>query len=326
MAPPPSRAAVTRYVLSALLALWVVCALAPASLAADRIPKIGLVTNSLETRDAFVLGLTELGYREGGNVELHWRRATEDGGRDLQELVRLEPACLVLPGPLRLAHGRRLTSTIPIVALDLESDPVGSGIVASLARPGGNVTGIFMDLPELAGKQIQLLREEVPTLSRLAVVWDERIGTPQLRAAQVAARTADITLVPIPFRGASDLDGAISRAVKGGAGALLVLTSPEIFLARERIAESARRYRLASASIFPAYAEAGGLLGYGPNLAGLYRQAAKYVDRVLRGVRPADLPIERPSKFEFVVNLKTARALGLTIPPSLLARADKVVE
>jgi putative ABC transport system substrate-binding protein len=317
---------VTRYVLSALLALWVVCALAPASLAADRIPKIGLVTNSLETRDAFVLGLTELGYREGGNVELHWRRATEDGGRDLQELVRLEPACLVLPGPLRLAHGRRLTSTIPIVALDLESDLVGSGIVASLARPGGNVTGIFMDLPELAGKQIQLLREAVPTLSRLAVVWDERIGTPQLRAAQVAARTADITLVPIPFRGASDLDGAISRAVKGGAGALLVLTSPEIFLARERIAASARRYRLASASIFPAYAEAGGLLGYGPNLAGLYRQAAKYVDRVLRGVRPADLPIERPSKFEFVVNLKTARALGLTIPPSLLARADKVVE
>lgn len=316
----------TRYVLSALLALWVVCALAPASLAADRIPKIGLVTNSPETRDAFVLGLTELGYREGENVELHWRRATEDGGRDLEELVRLEPACLVLPGPLRLAHGRRLTSTIPIVALDLESDPVGSGIVASLARPGGNVTGIFMDLPELAGKQIQLLREAVPTLSRLAVVWDERIGTPQLRAAQVAARTADITLVPIPFRGAGDLDGAISRAVKGGAGALLVLTSPEIFLARERIAESARRYRLASASIFPAYADAGGLLGYGPNLAGLYRQAAKYVDRVLRGVRPADLPIERPSKFEFVVNLKTARALGLTIPPSLLARADKVVE
>ena len=303
----------TRSVLSALLALWVVCALAPAALAADRIPKIGLVTNSPETRDAFVLGLTELGYRGGGNVELHWRRATGDGGRDLQELVGLEPACLVLPGPLRLAHGRRLTSTIPIVALDLESDPVGSGIVASLARPGGNVTGIFMDLPELAGKQIQLLREAVPTLSRLAVVWDERIGTPQLRAAQVAARTADITLVPVPFRGASDLDG-------------VVLTSPEIFLARERIAESARRHRLASASIFPAYADAGGLLGYGPNLAGLYRQAAKYVDRVLRGVRPADLPIERPSKFEFVVNLKTARALGLTIPPSLLARADKVVE
>jgi ABC-type uncharacterized transport system substrate-binding protein len=317
---------VTRLVLSALLALWVVCALAPTSLAADRIPKIGLVTNSPETRDAFVLGLTELGYREGGNVELHWRRATEDGGRDLEELVRLEPACLVLPGPLRLAHGRRLTSTIPIVALDLESDPVGSGIVASLARPGGNVTGIFMDLPELAGKQIQLLREAVPTLSRLAVVWDERIGTPQLQAAQVAARTADITLVPVPFRGTSDLDGAISRAVKGGAEALLVLTSPEIFLARERIAESARRHRLASASIFPAYADAGGLLGYGPNLAGLYRQAAKYVDRVLKGVRPADLPIERPSKFEFVVNLKTARALGLTIPPSLLARADKVVE
>jgi len=317
---------VTRVVLSTLLALWALGTPLPAPLAADRVPKIGLVTNSPETRDAFVLGLTELGYREGQTVELHWRRAAEDGGRDLQELVRLEPACLVLPGPLRLAHGRRLTSTIPIIALDLESDPVGGGIVASLARPGGNVTGIFMDLPELAGKQIQLLREVVPTLARLAVVWDERIGTPQLRAAQVAGRAADITLVPIPFRGAEDLDGAISRAVKGGAGALLVLTSPEIYLARERIAETARRHRLPSASIFPAYADAGGLLGYGPNLTELYRQAARYVDRVLKGARPADVPIERPSKFELVINLKTTRALGLTIPPSLLGRADKVVE
>lgn len=315
-----------RFVASALVALWTVGALASTPLAADRIPKIGLVTTSPETRDAFVRGLAELGYRVGQNVELHWRRAAEDGGRDVQELVRLEPACLVLPGPLRLAHGRRLTTTIPIIALDLESDPVGGGIVASLARPGGNVTGIFMDLPELAGKQIQLLREAVPKVSRLAVVWDERIGTPQLQAAQAAGRAADVTLDPIPFRGPGDLDGAISRAVRGGAEALLVLTSPEIYLARERIAESARRHRLPSASIFPAYAEVGGLLGYGPNLAELYRQAAKYADRVIKGARPADLPIERPSKFELIVNLKTARALGLTIPPSLLARADKVVE
>jgi hypothetical protein len=150
---------VKRVVASALVALWTVGALASTPLAADRVPKIGLVTTSPETRDAFVRGLAELGYRVGQNVELHWRRAAEDGGRDVQELVRLEPACLVLPGPLRLAHGRRLTTTIPITALDLESDPVGGGIVASLARPGGNVTGIFMDLPELAGKQIQLLRE-----------------------------------------------------------------------------------------------------------------------------------------------------------------------
>ena len=163
-------------------------------------------------------------------------------------------------------------------------------------------------------------------MSRLAVVWDERIGTPQLQAAQAAGRAADVTLDPIPFRGPGDLDGAISRGVRSGAEALLVLTSPEIYLARERIAESARRHRLPSASIFPAYAEVGGLLGYGPNLAELYRQAAKYADRVTKGARPADLPIERPSKFELIVNLKTARALGLTIPPSLLARADKVVE
>jgi len=312
--------------LAALLVLWVAGSIAPVGAAAADLPKIGLVTTSPATRDAFVQGLNELGYREGQNVELHWSRATEDGGDDLPELVRLKPACLVLPGPLRLAHGRRLTTTIPIIALDLESDPVGGGIVASLARPGGNVTGIFMDLPELAGKQIQLLREALPRLARLAVVWDERIGGPQLQAAQSAAKAADVTLVPIPFRRAADLDAAMARAARSGVEALLVLTSPEIFLARERIAESARQYRLPSASIFPSYAEAGGLLGYGPNLIELYRQAARYADRLLKGARPADLPIERPSKFEFIINQKAARALGLTIPPLLLTRADRVIE
>jgi putative ABC transport system substrate-binding protein len=281
--------------LVALLVLWVAGSNAPTGEATADLPKIGLVTTSPATRDAFVQGLNELGYREGQNVELHWSRATEDGGDDLPELVRLKPVCLVLPGP-------------------------------SLARPGGNVTGIFMDLPELAGKQIQLLREALPRLARLAVVWDERIGDPQLRAAQRAAKAADVTLVPIPFRRAADLDAAVARAARSGVEALLVLTSPEIFLARERIAESARQYRLPSASIFPSYAEAGGLLGYGPNLIELYRQAARYADRLLKGARPADLPIERPSKFEFIVNQKAARALGLTIPPLLLTRADRVIE
>lgn len=315
-----------RHRLAALLALWIVGAVAPAGVAAADLPKIGLVTASPATRDAFVRGLNELGYREGQNVELHWSRATEDGGDDLPELVRLKPACLVLAGPLRLARGRRLTSTIPIVALDLESDPVGGGVVTSLARPGGNVTGIFMDLPELAGKQIQLLREAFPRLVRLAVVWDERIGGPQLQAAQSAARAAGVTLVPIPFHQTADLDAAVARAARGGAEALLVLTSPGIFPALERIAESARQHRLPSASIFPSYAEAGGLLGYGPNLIELYRQAAKYVDRLLKGARPADLPIERPTKFEFIINQKTARSLGLAIPPALLTRADRVIE
>lgn len=289
-------------------------------------PRVGLATTVPATRDAFVGGLQELGYEEGRNITVDWRRAPEAGGGDIEALVRQAPACLVLPGPFRLARGLALTTTIPIVALDLESDPVASRFVASLARPGGNVTGIFLDLPELAGKQIQLLQEAVPRLARLAVLWDERVSGPQLRAAEAAARAAGIALTPVPVRIAADLNDAVDRAMKSHPQALLVLTSPDVFAAQARIAEGAQRHRLPTASIFPSFAEAGGLIGYGPDLLGMYRQAAKYVDRILKGTRPADLPIERPSKFQFVVNLKTARALGLTVPASLLARADKVIE
>jgi putative ABC transport system substrate-binding protein len=330
MASAPARAVVISMV---RLARWVALALTlvaaprvPPAGAAGPAPRVGLVTTSPATRDAFVRGLQELGYQDGRNIMVDWRRAPEDGGADIEALVRQAPACLVLPGPFRLARGLALTTTIPIVALDLESDPVASRFVASLPRPGGNVTGIFLDLPELAGKHIQLLREAVPRLRRLAVLWDERVSGPQLRAAEAAAQAAGIALTPVPIRAAADLNDAVDRAMKARPQALLVLTSPDVFAARARIAESAHRHRLPAASIFPAFADAGGLLGYGPDLLEMYRQAAKYVDRVLQGARPSDLPIERPSKFQFVVNLKTARALGLTIPASLLARADKVIE
>lgn len=302
---------------------------APAASGMADAPRVGLVTTVPATHQAFVAGLRDLGYEEGRTVVVDWRRAPEDGAGDIDALVRLSPACLVLPGPFRLARGVRLTTTIPIIAIDLESDPVASRFVASLGRPGGNVTGIFLDLPELAGKQIQLLREAVPSLARLAVLWDERVSGPQLRAAEAAARAAGITLISVPIRSAVELNDVIDRAMKGRAPlpqALLVLTSPDIFAARARLAEAAQRNRLPAASIFPAFADAGGLLGYGPDLLAMYRQAAQYVDRLLKGARPEDLPIERPSKFQLVINLKTARALGVSIPPSLLARADKVVE
>ena len=294
--------------------------------AADPGPRVALVTTVPATRDAFVGGLRDLGYQDGHNIVIDWRRAPEDGAGEIEAIVQQAPACLVLPGPFRLARGLGLTTTIPIVAIDLESDPVAGRFVASLARPGGNVTGIFLDLPELAGKQIELLREAVPRLARLAVLWDERVSGPQLRAAEAAAQTAGITLIPVPIRSAADLADVVDRAMTARPQALLVLTSPDVFAARTRIAEGALRHRLPTASIFPAFADAGGLLGYGPDLLGMYRQAAQYVDRILKGARPADLPIQRPSKFQFVINLKTARALGLTIPASLLARADKVVE
>ena len=296
--------------------------------AAQPTPRVVLVTFTPATRDAFVAGLEDLGYRDGRNVIIDWRRPGPFGNPppDLRDLVRRPPECLLLAGPNNLAAGRKLTTTIPIVAIDLETDPVSSGLVASLAHPGGNVTGIFLDLPELAGKQIQLLQEAVPTLTRLAVLFEERVSEAQLQASQVAAQAAGISLVPIPIRTESDLDSAVPRAMKSRPQALLVLTGPSLFSKLSRIAEIAQGHKLASASIFPAHASAGGLIGYGPVQADLFRQAAKYVDRILRGARPADLPIERPSRFQLVINLKTAKALGLTIPSSLLARADQVIE
>jgi putative ABC transport system substrate-binding protein len=296
--------------------------------AADRVPMVVLVTFTPETRDAFVAGLEELGYQEGRNIVIDWRRPGQSGDAppNLEDLVRLKPDCLLLAGPNNLAAGRKLTTTIPIIAIDLESDPVLSGLAASLAHPGGNVTGIFLDLPELAGKQIQLLREAVPTLTRLAVLVDERNSDPQLRAAHIAAQAAGVSLDPIAVRNVADLDTAIPSAMKSRPQALLVLTGPFLFPNLGRIANSAQRHNLPSASIFPAMAKAGGLLGYGPNQGELFRQAAKYVDRILKGAHPADLPIERPTSFQLAINLKTAKALGLTIPPSLLARADQIIE
>ena len=295
---------------------------------ADRVPTVVLVTFTPANRDALVAGLEELGYQEGRNVVIDWRRPGPSGNAPpyLGDVGRLKPTCLLLAGPSNLAAGRKLGTTIPIIAIDLESDPVKSGFVASLARPGGNVTGIFLDLPELAGKQIQLLRETVPTLTRLAVLFDERFGDSQLRAAHIAARAAGVSLETIAVRTAGDLDDVIPRAMTSRPQALLVLTGPIFFPYLGRIATSAQRHQLPTASIFPAMAEAGGLLGYGPNQGELFRQAAKYVDRIVKGARPADLPIERPTRFQFAINLKTAKALGLTIPPSVLARADQVIE
>jgi ABC-type uncharacterized transport system substrate-binding protein len=293
---------------------------------ADKVWRVGLAVANPALRDALVAGLQELGYHEGRNIAIDWRQGPAGETRSIEDLVRLKHDCLVLPGQLRWELGRKLTSTIPIISIDLESDPVASGFVASFARPGGNVTGIFMDLPELAGKEIQLFREAIPALARLAVLWDERQGDAQLRAAQGAAKTTGTYLVPIAIRADADLENAVSRAMRSRPQALLVLSGPVIYAHRTRIVESAIRNRLPSASVQPELAEAGGLLGYGPNLAELFRQAARYVDRVVKGARPADLPIERPSRFQLLVNLKTAKALGLTIPPSLLQRADQVIE
>jgi len=221
---------------------------------------------------------------------------------------------------------RNATSTIPIVAVDLESDPVAKGFVKNLARPGGNVTGVFLDLPELSGKQLQLLREVIPNVSRVAVLGDSVLNAPQFGATDFAAKTLGIELQRLDVRTPADLDRSLERAKRGAAGAVILLSSPLVFVNRAAISSMAATRRLPAVSMFVEFAEAGGLMVYGPSLREAFERCGRYVGKVLQGARPADLPVERPEKFDLVINLKTAKALGLTIPPSLLQRADQVIE
>jgi putative ABC transport system substrate-binding protein len=183
-----------------------------------------------------------------------------------------------------------------------------------------------MDIPEMAGKQVQFLREMLPWLNRLGVIWDDQIGQPQFTELQVVSRTANITLLPAAVRRSTEIDGAVKRLVAERPQAIVVLTAPVIFLGLQRVAELAVQNRLPSIRLFSPYPQAGGLMAYGPDFPAMWRQLADYVNRVLRGARAGDIPVERPSKFSLTINLKTAKALGLTIPPSLLARADQVIE
>ncbi len=225
-----------------------------------------------------------------------------------------------------LAATRNATGTIPIVAVDLESDPVAMGFVRNLAQPGGNVTGVFLDLPELSGKQLQLLRDIIPKISRVAVLGDPVLNAPQFRATADAARTLAIEVQRLEVRASTDLGGALETAKRGGAGAVILLSSPLVFAHRTEIGSVAAARHLPAVSMFVEFAEAGGLMVYGPSLREAFRRCGGYVARILQGARPADLPVERPEKFNLVINLKTAKALGLTIPASLLQRADQVIE
>lgn len=289
-------------------------------------PRVGIVRldNPIgrQTGDSFIAALRDLGWNDGQNVNVDWRRRDEE----IAELVRLKVDVLVLPNPHRLEAGLRLTKTIPIVGIDLESDPVARGFATSLARPGGNVTGIWLDLPEIAGKQLQLLKEAVPDLHRVAVLWDDRIARPQFTATETAARTIGVSVYGARVRDDSEIESAVKRVLAQRPQALLALTSPIVIRTQNRIAELALRNRLASITGFTTFPAAGGLMAYGPNFDGLFRQAASYVDRILKGTRPGDLPIARPTTFELIINAKTAKALGLTIPQSLLLQADSVIE
>ena len=283
------------------------------------------------TFKAFAEGLRDVGYVIGENVVVDIRTPAQDKIEQYPDVaVRLVAAgvdVILASNPYAVEAVTKATSTIPIVAVDFESDPVAKGWVTSLARPGGNVTGFFLDIPEISAKQLQILKEVKPNLARVAVLGDARVNEPQFRATEVGGQHARLTLQRLPVNGLDEIPGALADAVRRGAGALLVLSSPMIFPGMRRIADAAVKHRLPSISLFvPFFAQAGGLLAYGPAFVDPFRRAASYVDRILKGAQPAQLPVQRPTKFEFVVNRRTAKAIGVTIPPELLLQADQVIE
>jgi putative ABC transport system substrate-binding protein len=281
--------------------------------------------------EAFRQGLRDLGWVEGQNIVIEFRSA--EGKFDrlpalAAELVRLKVDVIVAtPTPAALA-AKSATATIPIVGISL-TDPVGLGLVPSLARPDGNVTGVSYSVgADIFGKDLELLREAIPKVRRVAVLSNPD-GPSQpliLDNIKTAARSMGLQLLPVGARGPGDFDGAFLTMVKERVGALFVVTDPTYIAHRVRLADLATRNRLPSMFTQTADVEAGGLMSYGPSFAAMYRSSAYYVDKILKGTKPADLPVEQPTKFELAINLKTAKALGLTIPQTLLLRADRVIE
>jgi putative tryptophan/tyrosine transport system substrate-binding protein len=279
---------------------------------------------------AFGQRLGELGYVDGKNMAIEFRSAEgqpERFPRLIAESIASGVDVILPVGPEQsLRAAKEATATIPIVAVAIDYDPIARGYVGGLARPGGNITGVFLRQPELTAKRIELLKEVVPKARHLAVFWDT-FSTDQLEAAEVAARSAGFQLQRFEFRDPPySLDGPMRAAVRQQAGVLLGLASPIFFRQRAELADLAVKHRLPAIVPFREAAEAGVLMSYGADLPSMLRRAAEYVDRILKGTKPADLPMEQPTKFELVINLKTAKALGLTIPSSLLLRADHTVQ
>lgn len=278
--------------------------------------------------DAFRQGLRELGHIEGQNLVIEYRTAEGNAGRlaDLAvELVRLKPDVIFALGGDVAPFAKHATRTVPIVMVN-SADPVKGGLVASLARPGGNVTGVTALSADLAAKRIQFLKEAAPAISRVGVLWNPDHADDELHETQAAARTLGIQIQSLEVRGPADFEGAFQAAVRGRAEAVIVVSSRQMTLNRARILEFAGSSKLPLVCGWGPWAQGGALFSYGPELNPLVRRAATYVDKILRGAKPADLPVEQPTKFELVINMKTANALGLTIPPSLQLRADRVID
>ncbi len=300
-----------------------------------KIPRIGFLlappASGLAARiEGFRQGLRELGYVEGKNIIIEWRSAEGKSERLSElaaELVRLKVDVIVTAGPSDTRAAREATTTIPIV-MGQDSDPVGSGFVASLARPGGNITGLATYAPELSGKQLELMKEILPKISRVAFIGNStNPGDSQtLRETVIAAGALEIYLRYLDVQEPKDIEPAFRAAVKGRAEAILASGNPVLNSQRQQVVDLAAKHRLPVSYGRPEFSDAGGLMYYGTNFPELYRRAASYVDKILKGAKPSDLPVEQPKKFELIINLPAAKKIGLTIPPNVLVRADRVIK
>ncbi len=281
------------------------------------------------TLPAFLQGLQELGYVDGKNITLEIR-STSGKPQALPglaaELVQRRADVIFVTGPAPIRAVLAATRSIPVVALDLETEPVHAGWAQTLARPGGNLTGLFLDLPGIAGKWLQLLLEAAPRAQRVGVLWDSGSGALQLDAAKAAAKGLGAELVVMEISSADDVEPALAAGLKAGMRAMMQLSSPLVSTLSRQSAVFATRQRLPGISAFRRFAVEGGLLSYGPVRVEMYRNAATFVAKILKGARPGELAIEQPTRFEFVINLTTAKALGLNVSNALLLRADEVIQ
>jgi putative tryptophan/tyrosine transport system substrate-binding protein len=301
----------------------------------EKLPRIGFLqrrvaptpTNPDPLADAFRQGLSEIGYIDGKNILIEHRYAGGKSDRLAQlvaELVQLKLDVLVIPTSQGIRIAKEATKTIPIVMVT-PADPVAAGFIGSLSQPGGNITGITRLTRYLGGKRLELLKETVPTISRVAILTGT--ATSGIENFKTAARELKVIIEPLEMRGPTpDLEGTFQAAAKGRVNSLITIRDAVTASYMKQIADLAMRHRLPSMSEDSPYVEAGGLMSYATNDAEQFRRAAVFVDKILKGAKPADLPVEQPTKFELVINLKTAKQIGLTIPPNVLARADKVIK
>jgi ABC-type uncharacterized transport system substrate-binding protein len=300
-----------------------------------KVPRIGYLSSDSPSTiavriEAFRQGLRELGYVERKNIVIEWRFAEGKADRIpglAAELVALKVDVIVTTGPAATRAAKEATVTIPIVTAQ-DPDPVGNGLVASLAPPGGNITGLSTLAPEISGKRLELVKEIVPRLSRVAVLGSSTTpgNAQELRETELAARALGVQLQYLDVLSPKDIEVAFRAASKGRADAVLVLQSPVFVNERTQLADLAVKSRLPAIYDRREFVDDGGLICYGTNFADLSRRAATYVDKILKGAKPADLPVEQPTKVELIINLKAAKQIGLTIPPNVLVRADKVIK